>query len=71
MPELRPCLMTMFGGQADGQSIAKLNQLLDEGWRVAGINPWPRRLPGIVAVDAFVVELAKEPAETDEAGAAA
>lgn len=61
----------MLGGQADCQSIAKLNQLLDEGWRVAGINPWPRRLPGIGAVDAFVVELARESAEADDAGAAA
>lgn len=56
--------MTIFGGQADEQSIAQLNRLLDEGWRIAGINPSLRRLPGVVAVQAFVVDLTKRPRES-------
>ena len=57
--------MTIFGGQADTQSIAQLNRLLDEGWRIAGINPSLRRLPGVVAVQAFVVDLKKRPSELE------
>ena len=56
--------MTIFDGQADEQSIAQLNRLLDEGWWIAGINPSLRRLPGVVAVQAFVVDLTKRPRES-------
>lgn len=55
----RACVMTIFGGQADSQSINQLNRLLDEGWRVSGIDPALQRLPGIVNVKAFLVKLIK------------
>jgi hypothetical protein len=55
----RLCLITLFAGRADGQSLEQLNLLLDEGWRVAGIDPSPRRLPGVGNFKAFVVELTK------------
>ena len=57
MPEERTCLMTVFQGQADSQSLAKLNALLDEGWRIAAIDPSLQRLPGVGNGKAFVVEL--------------
>jgi len=59
MAEERTCLMTIFGGQADDQSLRQLNGLLDEGWRIAGIDPSLRAVPGIGNVKAFVVELMK------------
>ena len=37
--EERMCLMTVYAGQADSQSLAELNRLLDEGWRISGIDP--------------------------------
>jgi len=64
MSEERRCLMTVFGGRADSQSLDKLNQLLDEGWRIAGINPSLQPLPGTGNAKAFVVEL-KKPAEPE------
>ena len=59
MAEERTCLMTIFGGQADDQSLRQLNGLLDEGWRIAGIDPSLQPVPGIGNVKAFVVELMK------------
>ena len=59
MPEERTCLMTMSDGLADNQSLAELNRLLDEGWRVASIDPSLQRLPGAGNADCFVVELTK------------
>lgn len=59
MTELRSCLMTVFEGQADDRSLAQLNRLLDEGWRIAGINPSLQRLPGVGNFKAFMVELTK------------
>jgi len=59
MAEERTCLMTVFGGQADDQSLRQLNGLLDEGWRIAAIDPSLRPLPGIGKVKAFFVELTK------------
>ena len=59
MVEERYCLMTLVDGRADSQSLAKLNRLLDEGWRIAGINPSPQRLPGVGNFKAFMVELTK------------
>jgi hypothetical protein len=64
MAEERMCLMTMFDGRADRQSLDQLNRLIDEGWRIAGINPSLQRLPGVGNFKAFIVELidpAKEP----------
>jgi hypothetical protein len=57
MAEERLCLMTLFGGRADRQSLDQLNQLLDEGWRVAAIDPSLQRLEGAGNVKAFFVEL--------------
>ena len=59
MAEERTCLMTISDGQADSQSLRQLNRLLDEGWRVAGIDPSLRPVPGIGNVKAFLVELMK------------
>lgn len=59
MAEERTCLMTVSEGRADGQSLAQLNRLLDEGWRIAGINPSLQRLPGVGNFKAFLVELTK------------
>ena len=59
MAEERMCLMTVYAGQADSQSLAELNRLLDEGWRISGIDPTLRRLPGVGNFKAFVVELTK------------
>ena len=59
MAEERSCLMTVFGGRADSQSLIQLNRLLDEGWRIAGINPSLQRLPGVGNLKAFIVELTK------------
>ena len=63
MAEERYCLMSMFEGRADGQSLAQLNRLLDEGWRIAGINPSLQRLPGVGNFQAFMVELTKRTKE--------
>jgi hypothetical protein len=59
MPIERSCLMTVVDGRADGQSLAQLNRLLDEGWRIAGINPSLQRLPGVGNFKAFMVDLTK------------
>lgn len=59
MPEERICLMTVFNGRADSQSLSQLNRLLDEGWRISGIIPELQRLPGVGNFKAFVVELVK------------
>jgi len=59
MPEERICLMTLVDGEADRQSLDNLNRLLDEGWRIAGINPSLQRLPGVGNFKAFVVDLKK------------
>lgn len=59
MAEERICLMTVFDGRADSRSLFHLNQLLDEGWRIAGINPSLQRLPGVGNFKAFIVELTK------------
>ena len=59
MAEEHSCLMTTFQGRADSQSLVKLNRLLDEGWRIAGINPSLERLPGVGNFKAFIVELTK------------
>lgn len=59
MSEERTCLMTVFDGRADSQSLDQLNRLLDRGWRIAGINPSLQRLPGVGNFKAFVVELMK------------
>ncbi len=56
--EERICLMTLSEGSADGQSLGKLNQLLDEGWRISGIDPALQRLPGVGNFRAFLVRLA-------------
>jgi hypothetical protein len=55
----RPCLMTVWQGQADSRSLDKLNRLLHDGWRIAGIDPAVRRLPGVGKATAFLVELVK------------
>jgi hypothetical protein len=65
MSEERTCLMTVFDGMADSQSLAKLNRLLDEGWRIAAIDPSLQRLPGVGHAEAFFVELLKPLKETD------
>jgi len=59
MSQERTCLMTVFGGQADDQSLRQLNGLLDEGWRIDGIDPSLQPVPGMGNVKAFVVELMK------------
>lgn len=59
MADQLTCLMTVFDGQADRQSLDRLNRLLDEGWRIAGINPSLQRLPGVGTFQAFIVELEK------------
>jgi len=59
MAEEGICLMTVSEGRADSQSLVKLNRLLDEGWRIAGINPSLQRLPGVGNSKAFLVELTK------------
>ena len=67
MAEERMCLMTMYAGQADSQSLAELNRLLDEGWRISGIDPTLQRLPGVGNFKAFVVELIRlKPSEKSE-----
>ncbi len=65
MSDERACLMTMFGGRADRQSLDELNKLLDDGWRIAGINPALQRLPGVGNFKAFVIELMKPSKETE------
>ena len=53
MAEQRMCLMTVYAGRADSQSLAELNRLLDEGWRISGIDPiaassaWRGQLQGV------------------------
>ena len=64
MQEERACLMTVFDGRADSQSLAQLNRLLDEGWRISGINPSLQRLPGVGNFKAFIVELTR-PSKND------
>ena len=59
MPEERSCMMTVFDGRADDQSIAQLNRLLDEGWRIAGVNPSLQRFPGVGNMKAFFVQLTR------------
>ena len=63
MAEERSCLITLSEGRADSQSLAQVNRLLDEGWRIAGINPSPQRLPGVGNFKAFFVELTKTTTE--------
>lgn len=65
MSEERICLMTVFGGRADGQSLDELNRLLDQAWRIASINPTLQPVPGSGNAKAFVVELMK-PAEPQQ-----
>lgn len=65
MPDERACLMTVLEGRADSQSIAQLNRLLDEGWRIATINPSLQRLPGVGNFKAFMVELTKPTKEPE------
>ena len=65
MTEELVCLMTIFDGRADRQSLDQLNRLLDEGWRISGIDPTLQRLPGVGNFKAFVVELMK-PSEKSE-----
>ena len=65
MAEERACLMTVFEGRADSQSLDQLNRLLDDGWRIAGINPALQRLPGVGGFPAFVVELMKRTKERE------
>jgi hypothetical protein len=57
MTEEHTCLMTVFAGRADSQSLAELNRLLDEGWRAAAIDPSLQPLPGLGNVKVFSVEL--------------
>ncbi len=59
MAEELMCLMTIFDGRADSQSLAELNRLLDEGWRISGIDPTLQRLSGVGNFKAFLVELMK------------
>lgn len=59
MAEERICLMTLFDRRADRQSLDQLNQLLDEGWRIAGIDPSLQRLEGVGNFKAFIVELTR------------
>ena len=59
MAEEQICLMTVFDGRADSQSLDNLNRLLDEGWRIAGISPFLQRLPGVGNFKAFLVEMKK------------
>jgi hypothetical protein len=65
MAEERMCLMTMFDGRADRQSLDQLNRLIDERWRIAGINPSLQRLPGVGNFKAFIVELIKPAREPE------
>jgi hypothetical protein len=69
MAEERMCVMTMFDGRADSQSLAELNRLLNEGWRIAGINPTLQRLPGVGNFKAFVVELKQPPENSEQSNA--
>jgi len=55
----------IFDGRADRQSLDQLNRLLNEGWRISGIDPTLQRLPGVGNFKAFVVELMK-PSEKSE-----
>lgn len=65
MADERSCIMTVFGGRADSQSLAQLNRLLDEGWRIAEIDPSLQRLPGVGNFKAFMVELTKPTQEPE------
>ena len=65
MPEELPCLMTLFAGRADRQSLDQLNRLLDEGWRIAGIDPSLRRLGGVGNFKAFIVQLTRPAPESE------
>jgi len=69
MTEERVCLMTMFDGRADRQSLDELNRLLDQGWRIAGINPTLQRLPGVGKFKAFIVEVMKPPEKSEKSNA--
>lgn len=62
------CLMTLFDRRADRQSLDQLNGLLDEGWRIAGIDPALQRLDGVGKFQAFIVELMRPDRESEEAG---
>jgi hypothetical protein len=65
MAEERLCLMTLFDGRADSQSLDKLNRLLDEGWRIAQIDPSLQRLEGAGNFKAFIVVLMKPGPESE------
>ena len=67
MVENRLCLMTLFDRRADRQSLDQLNRLLDEGWRIAGIDPTLQRLDGVGNFKAFLVELMRPTQEPDKA----
>jgi hypothetical protein len=69
MAEQRMCLMTVYAGRADSQSLAELNRLLDEGWRISGIDPSLHRVPGVGNFKAFVVELMKPPENSEQSNA--
>jgi hypothetical protein len=69
MSEEHVCLMPLFAGQADRQSLDELNRLLDEGWRIAGIDPTLQPMGGVGNYKAFFVRLmrpAREPERVDE-----
>ena len=55
----------VFQGQADRQSLDQLNRLLDEGWRIAAINPSLQRLPGTGNFKAFTIDLMKRPRDAE------
>ncbi len=67
MAENRSCLMTLFDRRADRQSLDQLNRLLDEGWRIAGIDPTLQRLEGVGNFKAFIVELMRPNQESEKA----
>jgi hypothetical protein len=67
MTEERICLMTLFDRRADRQSLDQLNRLLDEGWRIAGIDPALQRLEGVGNFKAFTVELMRPARDSGEA----
>jgi hypothetical protein len=67
MAEKRMCVMTLFDRRADCQSLDQLNRLLDEGWRIAGIDPTLQRLEGVGHFKAFIVELMRPARDSEEA----
>jgi hypothetical protein len=66
MAERTMCVMTLFDRRADRQSRDQLNRLLDEGWRIAGIDPNLQRLEGVGNFKAFLVELTRPARDTEE-----